>query len=194
MIDAMKLVTEPAQEPVSYADADGHLKTDGQEEAYVSALIATARRRVEHDTGLALITQTWRYSLEGFPCDDRIEIPKGPLQTVTSITYHDEDLSTSTVFSASNYQVDTDPTYGIIALKSTASWPTDTLRPSSGVGILFECGFGDDPADVPDDLRHAMLLLMGHLYEHRETEVVGTIVAELPTYDALIAPYRMIRF
>ncbi len=41
------------------------------------------------------------------------------------------------------------------------------------------------------DLTAAMLLLIGHWYENRESVVVGTITAELPmAVEALIGPYR----
>lgn len=43
---------------------------------------------------------------------------------------------------------------------------------------------------IPVPLRQAMLLLIGTLYEHRETVITGTIVSALPAYHTLIQPYR----
>lgn len=190
----LKLVTAPAKEPVSYADADAHLNADGEDEAYVTALIAVARRKVEEDTGLALITQEWKYAMDDFPCGDRFEIPKGPLQSVEAVSYFDED-DTEAEFDSGDYQVDTLPTYGVVALRSDASWPTVTLRPSSGVVVEFTAGYGDDGADVPEPLRQAILILVGALYEHREPQITGTIVTSLGySYESLIAPYRVVRF
>jgi hypothetical protein len=45
---------------------------------------------------------------------------------------------------------------------------------------------------LPPPVVAAILLLAGHLYEHRESVVTGTIATELPmTVRFLIAPYRV---
>lgn len=44
---------------------------------------------------------------------------------------------------------------------------------------------------LDDDITTAMLLLIGHWFENRESVVVGTITSELPmAVQALISPYR----
>ncbi|RTR01943.1 head-tail connector protein [Halomonas nitroreducens] len=44
---------------------------------------------------------------------------------------------------------------------------------------------------LDDDLTTAMLLLVGHWYENRESVVLGTIASDLPmAVDALIGPYK----
>jgi hypothetical protein len=48
---------------------------------------------------------------------------------------------------------------------------------------------------VPDDLRHAIALLVSHWYENRESTVVGTIASQVPqTVDALIQPHRVLGY
>lgn len=51
---------------------------------------------------------------------------------------------------------------------------------------------------VPMSIRHAILLLVGHFYDNRETIVVGrsaSIATEVPfTLDALLAPYRIFTY
>lgn len=50
----------------------------------------------------------------------------------------------------------------------------------------------EDPILLGDDVKAAMLLLIGHWYEHRETVVVGQTVAEVPyAVEALLQPYRI---
>jgi uncharacterized phiE125 gp8 family phage protein len=40
---------------------------------------------------------------------------------------------------------------------------------------------------IPDEIRHAMILLSSHFYDHREIVVQGTIITQVPyTYKALI--------
>lgn len=186
------LVTAPAAEPVTTAEAKTHLRVDSSDDdTYIDTLVKSARLWVERTNGLALVTQTWDGSIDAFPRGDRIVVPKYPLVSVSSITYHDADLSTSTVFSSANYQVDVAARPPRIVLKDGADWPTDTLRASSGVVVRFVAGYGAASA-VPEDIEHAIKLLVGQMYNHREPEVTGTIVTPIQfAIDALLAPYRL---
>lgn len=189
----LTIVTAPAAEPITTAEAKSHLKVDAaDEDTYIDTLIAEARGWVEELSGRALITQTWDLALRGFPKSREIVLPRAPLQSVTSVTYYDEDLSTSTVFSSSNYQVDTLRTPGVIRLKHDVFWPTDTLRESSGVVVRFLAGYGASGSSVPATLKHAIKLRLADLYVNREPEMAGTVVARFSnTAERLIAPFRV---
>lgn len=184
------LVTAPADEPITTAEAKSHLRVDGSDEdTYIGTLITAARQWVEETHGLALVTQTWDLSLGGFPRGVYIPIQKAPLVSVTSVTYYDDDLSTSTVFSSSSYQVDT--AERVIALKDGQLWPSDSLRLSSGVVVRFVAGYGD-AGDVPEAIKHAIKLLVAQMYANREPEITGTVVARVQfAVNALLAPYRL---
>lgn len=188
------LVTAPTVEPITTAEAKTHLRedlSDATNDAYIDSLVIAARRWIERTCGLALVTQTWDGSLDAFPFAGYISIPKYPLVSVTSLTYYDEDLSTSTVFPAADYQVDGAKRPPVVGLKRGTSWPTVQLRRTSGVVVRFVAGYGD-PNDVPDDIKHAIRLLIAQMYTMREPEVVGTIVAKVGfAVDALLADYRL---
>lgn len=186
------IVTAPAEEPISTAEAKDHLRVDSdKEDFYIASLVASARRWIENTRGMALVTQTWDGSLDAFPYGGAIVIPKYPLVSVTSVTYHDDDLSTSTVFSSAKYQVDTRKRPPRIFIKNGESWPTDSLRLSSGVVVRFVAGYGADSA-VPDDIKHAIKLLVGQLYTFREPDVTGTIVSRLGfAFESLLLPYGL---
>ncbi|QLY36012.1 phage gp6-like head-tail connector protein [Citrobacter freundii] len=50
----------------------------------------------------------------------------------------------------------------------------------------------DDPILPGDDVKAAMLLLIGNWYENRESVVIGDTVAEVPfAVEALLQPYRI---
>ncbi len=188
------LVTAPGVEPVSLAEAKSHLRVDTtDDDALITALITAAREQVENDTRRALVTQTWDYVLDAFPSGSEIVLPLPPLQSVTSITYRDKDGNSST-FDASNYVVDTAGMFGRVVLKSGVTWPSVTLYPAGAVTVRFVAGYGDAGA-VPQSLKQAILLLVGHLYENREAAIMGTIVRDLPLgYDALVWQRRALRF
>jgi uncharacterized phiE125 gp8 family phage protein len=75
--------------------------------------------------------------------------------------------------------VDTKSEPGRVSLAYSKSWPTTTLRPINGVCVEFEAGYGDAATDVPYRVKQAMLLLIGHLYEHREQSTEKAL-SEIP--------------
>lgn len=189
------LVTPPAVEPLSRADAKTHLRITGTgDDDYVDDLIVVARRYAEEVTHRALISQTWDLYLNRFPYGDSIQLPKGRLQSITSLKYVDSTDAESTV-AASVYQAVTWEDPGRLILKYNQQWPTATLRTAGGVIVRFVCGFGDAATDVPEDIIHAMKLMIGHWYEHREEVVVESFVnsaLEVPeSAKALLWPWRI---
>jgi uncharacterized phiE125 gp8 family phage protein len=192
---ALTVVTAPTVEPVSLAEAKLQCRVDiSADDALITALIVAAREMAETITRRALITQTWDWVLDAFPQGDRLEIPMPPLQSVTSITYVDQDEASDTV-SSDDYVVDTDGEPGRVVLKSSATWPSVTLRVANGVAVRFVAGYGDAASDVPQAIRQAMLLTIGHWYENREDSVgVGNIQRIPIGATSLLWPYRVLRF
>ena len=190
---ALKLITAPATEPVSTSEAKSHLRVDTTaDDTLIGTLITAARQHVENHLRRALITQTWELVMDAFPAGDVIRLPRPPLVSVTSIKYTDVAGSEST-FSSAAYVVDTDSTKGRVVLKSGESWPSDTLAAANGVRVRYVAGYGAASA-VPHPIRQAVLLLIGTLYENRESVLVaqGVTVAQLPFgVEALLMPYRI---
>lgn len=48
-----------------------------------------------------------------------------------------------------------------------------------------------DNTSLPADVKHAILLYVANAVANRETIIVGTIFAELPTATRLLQPYRV---
>ena len=72
-----------------------------------------------------------------------------------------------------------------------ATWP----RPKSlaaGIVVRFASGFGPSGSDVPQDIRHAILMTVAHWYENREM-ALGTGDQLTPPVRRLLAPYRKLR-
>lgn len=72
-------VTPPAEPPVSLEEAKAHLRVDfGDDDLYVAGLIEAATAHLDGWSGIlgrALVTQTWRQDLCGFPRDGVIRLP-----------------------------------------------------------------------------------------------------------------------
>lgn len=177
---------------VTTAEAKAHLRVDDStDDTLIAGLVKGATRFIEGLCWSALVTQTWELVLDEF-CSDVIDLERGPLQSITSVKYRDED-GTEQTLSSSAYWVDTARLPGRIMLKDTESWPGTQVRPDA-VRVRFVVGFGAASA-VPQELKQAILYVVSHLYENREPEIVGTIVARLALgVEALIAEYRLVRF
>lgn len=195
---ALTLVTKPTEEPVTLDEAKAHLRVESTaEDALIQALIAAAREYAESVTGRQLVTATWDLKLDAFPADGAaIELPKAPLRSITSVTYVDTAGATQT-WASGKYVVDApsgpEALPGRLAPAYGESYPAtrDTLN---AVTIRFEAGYGT-AADVPQAIKQAMLLHIGHLYENRQSVVVGAgagaAIAVPQATDWLLAPYRV---
>ena len=86
------LLTAPAVEPLSLAEAKAFLRVESSDDYdVIAALIAGARIHVEAQTRGALITQSWRLVLDAWPEDGRIQVWPAPLQALTAARVYDFD-------------------------------------------------------------------------------------------------------
>ncbi len=185
------LDTAPSQEPVTLAEAQAHLNiTSADDNSYITALIAAARQYAENHLQRALITQTRSLYLDAFASEMMPAF--SPLQSVLSITYNDENGATQTL-STSVYNVDAVSTPGKVTLGYNQSWPS-TRTMKNAVRIQYKAGYGDSGSAVPEAIRQAMLLLVGHWYENREPVAVGMATNNIDfTVTALLQQYRVMR-
>lgn len=189
------LVTAPSVEPLTLTEAKLYLRVDqSTEDNLISGMVVAARQWVETYTRRALVTQTWDFRYEAF-MDTRqpLILPKAPLQSVTSITYLDED-GVSQTLASSNYSVRTlsgaTAGRGYIELNDDVSLPslyTDALAP---VTVRAVCGYGA-AASVPDGVKMAIYLMLGDLYEQRQETMMSVSSKTKTTIERLLGPYRL---
>lgn len=151
----------------------------------LSALIVVAREVAEGWLNRSLLTTTWRLTLDRFPCwpDDIIRLPRPNLISVEDITYLDWSGGVQTL-DPTLYSVDTGSLPGRITRNYARVFPP-TLPQHNAVTIDYTAGYGATRDLVPQSIRHGMLLLIGELYENRESLNVGNIVNELPALKRL---------
>jgi uncharacterized phiE125 gp8 family phage protein len=170
-----QLITAATREPVSYEEAVAqiHGGVPADQAEFLQGLIAKARRFVERTTNRQLITATWRMWFDKFPtgADRTIRIDKVPVQSIVEIAYLDADGALTTLYDEDTetvpFRLDSvsEPARLLPAYGTT--WPIAQAVVNAAY-VEFTAGFGDDPADVPESIRHAILLLVSHWYEHRE--------------------------
>jgi uncharacterized phiE125 gp8 family phage protein len=160
-----RLVTPPEAEPVTLDELKQQLRIDhDDEDTFLAAKLRAARRHVEGMTGLALARATYEIVLDRFPSAE-IHIPRGPLVSVTSITYVDADGGQGEI-TADRFTVDSASPEGWIVPVLGFTWPA-TMKTTNAVRIRFVAGY--DAAELPEPLREAILQLASWWYEARET-------------------------
>jgi uncharacterized phiE125 gp8 family phage protein len=174
------LGTGPTSEPVTVSEAKAHLRVDvSDDDALITALIVAARQAFEEINGRSLFSTTWKLILDGWPACPYIVLPRPPLASVTSVAYTD-DAGTVTTWAATNYVVETLRTPGRVHLAEGVDWPSVSLRGASPITITYVAGWATVGA-IPRRYKQAVLLLVGHWYENRETVVTsGAIPKQLP--------------
>lgn len=156
---SLTVVTGPAVEPVTPSEVADRLP-GSPELPFLEVLIEGARQRVEAFLGRALVSQTLRLHLNGFPYStiggSVLPLPRPPLLTVDSVKYYDLDDTEKTV-DTSVYTVVTHREPGAVQVKHGQHWPTD-VRFDNAVFVQFQAGYGTEAKDVPRAIRNALLL------------------------------------
>ena len=182
------MVNPPSAEPVPLAEAKAHLRVGhNDEDALISALIASARRVVEARTGLLLMAQVWTAFRDGWPEDGTLELPLWPVRVVDEIAVFGEDDQKAPVDPA-HYVVDLVSRPARIMLRGSRQWQRPGRR-MNGIGIRLQVGYATADS-VPPPLRQAVLMMVAHWYNHRGDETPPGLPASLA---AVLALYRTVR-
>lgn len=188
----LALMSGPGQEAVSVSEAKAHLRLDGNaEDLLVASLIVTSRLHVEAALGLALIAQSWRMTLDRWPEGGEVRFPIRPISAIASVTVRAGD-GTPTTIAPEDYLLDGHALRPRLIVREGRR-PIPGL-PVNGIEIVFGAGLGDAAEDVPQPIRHAILLLVAHWYEHRDPLEIGSAAAAIPpAVSDLLKPYREVR-
>jgi hypothetical protein len=153
------LVTAPTVEPVTLAEVKDQMRIKHcQEDAYISTLIKAARIVAEKYMRVALMTQTWKLTLDlptrggvrdlpdgvyEMPISAlygelprEIDLPYKPLASISSVQTYDSNNTAST-YSSANYFADT--ASGRLILNRTSVWPSD-LRDKAALVVTYVAG------------------------------------------------------
>jgi uncharacterized phiE125 gp8 family phage protein len=150
--------------PVSLDEAKTHLRvTHTDDDQYINALLLAATKWAEDFQCRTYVSRTHTMYLDNW--ETIIRPTYSPLVSVTTIKYLDTDGNQKTL-SDTQYRVDTNTEPGRITEAYNCSWP-DIRLVINTIEIEYEAGYGTVAA-VPDDVKAAIKLIVGHFYEHRE--------------------------
>ena len=179
----------PSETPVTLTEAKAHLRVDhSDEDTYISSLIDAAAAMIDGSgsLGRAMVTQTWAQWVA--PAPGVVRVPMGPFIALTDVSYYDTD-SVLQAATLSDFEVRLDGDFVTVQPKTGKAWPTTDPR-KDAIRITFTAGFGA-ASDVPSGLKHAILLLVGLWYEHREAASDLTLKDIPKGVDALIGMERV---
>jgi uncharacterized phiE125 gp8 family phage protein len=171
---SLRLITPPTSYPVTLAEAKSQARVDGGDsDNLIETYISAATAHVESVTGRAIMSQTWELVLDDF--SDAIMLPKGPVQSITSVTYYDTAEALQTLAS-DQYTLDnvSDPAW--LVRPEDATYP-EVADGVNNVIIRFVAGY----STVPPELKAAIMLLIAHFYDNRSTGTFPETVNSLLT-------------
>jgi hypothetical protein len=197
-----KVTTDSTVEAVSLQDVKDYMRIDTtDDDSVISSMLKAARQIAEKYTATSFVTKTVTLTLDRFkggmefeggtytlPISevyggdgDSVDLPLGPIQSVTSVTTYN-DANTSAVFSSGNYYLDSAGER--IVLNFGQVWPVD-LRDRAAVEVVYVAGYGSLATAVPEPIRLAIMQLTDKMYQSRSA------LCELPCdCKALLDPYR----
>lgn len=169
-------------EPVTLAEAqDQCFAPEDEFKNMLNRLIRTARGHCERYCNASWAQQTIVMQCDRFA--DLARLPTGPISEVRTIEYVDADGDAQVVDDAV-YELHKDGLEPSILLKPGQSWPC--TRPGSRIAVTAVVG-----GETPDEVKHAMLMLIAHWFLTRDAVVTGTIATSIPMgVDALLSNHR----
>ncbi len=161
---SVRLVTPPAEEPLSLAEAKQHLRVEhSADDSYLAGLIAAAREATEREARQRWVSQTIEIAFSHWPDCGVIELPVSPVAAVTGIEYTDvagDDQS----LGSSAWQTWLAHLPPLVAPAAGTSWPTIRCGALAPIRITVTAGFSG-AAEVPPLAKQAIRLALGFWYD-----------------------------
>lgn len=157
-------VTPPADLPIDAATVKARAPALADAaDATVDALIKAVTDHLEGwegELGRCLVDQSWRQDFDGF-CEHLV-LPF-PASSITTVSYRKSDGMVENVDQSQYRKID-DGSRSSVRMKSTFARPSaSSLDESAAVSVTFVTGYGV-PADVPESIREAIVLMVVRLH------------------------------
>jgi len=196
-LSEIQINVQPAVEPVRTADTlfkqwakIQHSVDDVMMDTYV---LPAARQELEKYLNRALITQTVTALFSQY--GERVDLPMGPVQTVTSVTQIGPDNSEQLLTADSDYFIKgLDDKFLDMAgnvIPAGMSLLDGRHTTSFQLKVVMDVGYGDDADDVPEILRLAVARMGATHNARRQDLLSGTIVVQMPDHvKKMVSAYK----
>lgn len=194
---SFSIITPASLKALTVQEVKDYLRVDSSDEdTLIGVLIDAATQIGEHYLGRFLLTTVIEEFYDFFPVyktgvnpfrgdKNIVYLSRGPVQSITHVKYIDGNGDEQTV-SASDYNTDLVSEPARIMPDEGWQATKDTVN---AVIVRYTCGH-TQASDVPANIKVALLLIIGEMYEKRVDSV-----HRLPTAsEHLLNPYRVFRF
>lgn len=170
---------------VTTSEAKLHLRiTSTDEDSILSIYLAAAQRRVEEYCNICLIGgSVTQIFTDGW--QDYFDLSIGNCSGITSVSFNEITATTFTTVDTDYYLLDKAYNRPRVFNIGDSGWPDGT---PFQIKIIYASGFSD-AASVPADIKAAILLTLGDLYENRQdakSELTSVV-------QSILQPYRCIQ-
>ena len=171
----------PVSEDLVYSALNLSVGTDSD---LVNTYIEAATHQAERDTDRAFVNQTWRITLDYFPCtkDNTIYIPKGTSVSISKFEYVDSNEVVQSLNEGIDYTFTKTGTTGRI--RPIKNWPNTYDGKNEVVVIDVVVGEGCDNTEMPGWIKTAVLLLVQKNYDGCADNSMA--------YESIIASNRVV--
>jgi uncharacterized phiE125 gp8 family phage protein len=164
--------------------------TNGVEVPRCLDVLREAAATFQLQTGRALLTQTYRLTLDEWPAAGVIGLGRAPVSAITSVKYYNESDVLTTVSNTLYALLEPEASAAVVYLRDDFDWPALSDLPNA-VQVEFTAGHASIDL-IPADQLSAVIQLAVQSFEHSNPLITGTIVAEVPGgVRALLAQNRI---
>jgi uncharacterized phiE125 gp8 family phage protein len=167
---ALSVVTPPAVEPVTLAQAKLNARvTYSTEDTLFTLWIAAARQMLEDEAGIRVIQQTLLLELPGWPADGQVRIGIGPVSAINFVKYYDAGGTLQTLVAGTDYQTWLNYRPPLVLPAPQKFWPVVRFGQVPTVQVQFVAGYADANS-VPERVKQAVLQLTTYWWVNRGDE------------------------
>ena len=165
--------TEVAAAALPVAEFRDHLQLgvgfadDGLQDPVLVTCLRAAIAAVEAETGKALLSRIFSYSVSTWRDFARQSLPVAPVFAVDEVSITDI-LGARAIVAATQYRLVPDYYRPHVVAKG---WSLPVIPQGGTAEIVFEAGFGATWDKVPADIGQAVLMMAAHFYDHRSALV-----------------------
>lgn len=173
---------------ITLADAKLQLRVDyTDEDVIIQKHIDAASRHVEDVTGYVAPVRSGQ--IFRFNCfENELRLPLRPIDLETvAVSYDDTDEVEQ---SFADFRTIEKNGFTRLVPKFAKSWPSASSVLAGTVKVTADAGYDEDDADCPEDLKHAVRLLVGHWFLHREAVSSSTKITLPIGVATLLDPDR----
>lgn len=191
------LLTETAPagvNPVPLREMAAHLRLasgfsdDGSEDSLLELYLRNATAVIERQTAKALISRSYLLQVVCWNRSGHLRLPVGPVEAIDGI----ELIRPGSTVTLSPAEWVLEPGLSQQRVTGPGGTPLRPIPHGALAHLTMTAGFGATWNDVPDDLRHAVLLLATHYYENRAGDL--ELDAGLPFgVSSVLMRYRPVR-